>query len=71
MKEKGSFEKATKNESSKRELKLLSVAIEKLTEIKEEQLEERIKFGDIWVESGNVLIQSNGASMFPLSPAPL
>ena len=59
------IEKAPKNNSSKRELKLPDIALSKLRELQHEQKLEKLQLGSQWQDSGYILIQWNGAPMFP------
>jgi len=56
----GNFEKSTKNESSKRELKLPEIALHKLNELKKEQAIERLLLGSQWINNDNIFTQWNG-----------
>ncbi len=61
----GIFEKSPKNESSKRELKLPAIALQKLNEWKKEQILERLSIGSRWIDSNSVFTQWNGSPMSP------
>lgn len=63
--EKGVFEDTTKNESSKRVIKLPQPAIDVLKQYKVHQASERLKLGDKWIESGKVFVQWNGKPIHP------
>lgn len=61
----GNFEKSPKNESSKRELKLPAIALQKLSELKKEQTLARLKLGSQWIDDDNLFTQCNGEPMSP------
>lgn len=61
----GIFEKDTKNESSKRVIKLPAEMFAMLREYKGWQAEERLKMGDRWQDSGKIFTQENGLPMHP------
>jgi len=60
----GCFEKSPKNDSSKRELKLPSIALHKLSELKSEQAHERFALGSQWIHTDNIFTQWNGTPIF-------
>ncbi len=62
---KGLFEDTTKNESSKRVIKLPAPAMEILKQYRAEQTAERLKLGDKWINSGKVFVQWNGKPIHP------
>ena len=59
-----SFEKAPKNDSSKRELKLPEIALYKLKELQREQMVERLALGSQWIDEDNIFTQWNGKRIF-------
>lgn len=61
----GNFEKSPKNESSKRELKLPAIALQKLSELKKEQTLARLKLGSQRIDDDNLFTQCNGEPMSP------
>ncbi len=62
---KGTFEKETKNESSVRVIKLPPEMFALLREYKNWQIEERLKMGSKWQNTGKVFTQDNGLAMHP------
>lgn len=66
LKEKGTFVKSTKNETSNRIISLPSSAINLLREYKVWQNGEKAKLGDLWNEEyNNIFTSHNGKPMFP------
>lgn len=65
--EKGIFEDETKNQTSKRSIKVPDDAIRTLRGFRAWQQQERLKLGDQWEESGRVFTAWNGA---PITPTP-
>lgn len=66
LKEKGTFIKSTKNETSNRIISLPSSAINLLREYKVWQNGEKAKLGDLWNEEyNNIFTAHNGKPMFP------
>ena len=59
------IEKSPKNESSKRELKLPVIALDKLNELKKEQILERFAVGSRLTDESIIFTQSNGKPMSP------
>lgn len=62
---KGRFTKDPKTEKSKREITLPPSVMALLKQFKKRQLEERLKAGDLWQESGRLFVNWDGR---PLSP---
>lgn len=66
LKEKGTFVKSTKNETSNRIISLPGSAINLLREYKVWQNGEKAKLGDLWNEDyNNIFTSHNGKPMFP------
>lgn len=61
----GCIEKSPKNESSKRELKLPVIALDKLNELKKEQILERFAVGSRLKDESIIFTQLNGKPMSP------
>jgi len=68
-KELGSFKKSPKNETSNRVIKLPQIAINKLKGLYDEQMAERLLWGDLWVNSNNIMIKKDGSVMFHKTPS--
>ncbi len=65
LSDRGVFDDDTKTNSSKRVIKVPTVAVEMLKEHKRQQITERLKLGDKWVESNKVFTQWNGKPIHP------
>ena len=63
--EKGVFVDDTKNETSKRSLKIPGAAVDLLRAFHKWQLEERMRIGDQWEDSGRLFTKWNGAPIHP------
>ena len=61
----GVFDDTTKNESSKRVIKVPPVVVELLKLHRKEQKTERLKLGDRWTNSGKIFTQHNGKPIHP------
>lgn len=61
----GIFEDTTKNYSSERIIKVSSIVINTLKEYRKWQLEEKLKLGDLWIESNRLFTQWNGSPIHP------
>ena len=61
----GVFDDTTKNESSKRVIKVPPVVVELLKLHRKEQKAERLKLGDLWTDSGKIFTQHNGKPIHP------
>ena len=62
---KGVFEKSTKTESSARSIKLSTDIFKLLNEYKVWQNTERLKLGDLWIDSDRLFTQWNGKPIHP------
>ena len=63
--EKGIYQDTTKTESSKRVIKMPPLVMELLKQHKKEQSAERLKLGDLWIDSGKIFTQWNGKPIHP------
>lgn len=63
--EKGIYEDTTKTESSKRTIKMPPLVLEILKEHRKAQARERLKLGDLWINSNKVFTQWNGKPIHP------
>lgn len=63
--EKGIYNDTTKTESSKRVIKVPPLVMELLKQHKKEQTAERLKQGDLWIDSGKIFTQWNGKPIHP------
>jgi integrase len=66
---KGTFTKDPKNESSKRVVSLPSSIIVLLKEYRREQLQERLRLGDMWQDSNRIFTTWDGRPMHPDTPS--
>lgn len=63
--DRGVFDDDTKTSSSNRVIKVPGIAIEYLKNHKQQQITERLKLGDKWVDSNKVFTQWNGKPIHP------
>lgn len=63
--EKGVFTKETKTETSDRSIKLPMQTFEMLREYKKWQRREKLKMGELWIETNRLFTQDNGAPIHP------
>ncbi len=61
----GIYDDTTKNESSKRVIKIPPVVIDILKQHKKEQNAERLKLGDKWTDTNKIFTQLNGKPIHP------
>lgn len=67
-KERGIYTDTTKTKSSQRSRKYPQLVFDLLKSYKTEQDEERLKFGDKWIDSDRIFVQANGRPMNNNSP---
>jgi len=60
---------SAKTESGNRTISIPSTLVDLLTEYKKWQDEEKIKWGNKWIESNKLFTQENGKLIFPFSPS--
>ena len=63
--DRGIFDDTTKNETSKRVIKVPASAIDVLREHRTEQIKTKFKLGDKWIDSNKVFTQWNGKAIHP------
>lgn len=61
----GVFDDETKNDSSKRVIKVPNIVIKILKELRYNQTEERLRIGDKWIDSNKVFTRWNGLPVHP------
>lgn len=67
--DKGSFDKKPKTATSNRTISIPKTVLLLLKEHKKQQIEERLKCGELWEDSNKILTQWNGKAMFHDTPS--
>jgi integrase len=65
----GSFDKSTKTQSGNRIISIPATLTTLLWQYRKLQLEERLKYGELWEESGKIFTGNFGRPVFPSTPS--